>query len=624
MCQWALQNPDAEPDIQHVAAWVLAANEKDAPNPHIVIANTPESLPPPLARALMGGAAHEAFHTLYSPRRALSTEEMAAIILPRWSRVPKWGVLAKFFLLIMNLVDDIFIERNGSRDYPGTIQDRHDLFDFAIDQNAENQRKNPGYTGPTALEAVLKAMYFLGAGHHTPKVLRNIEEYEKAFPIEVALVRTGPLAPLLEQAASLGAGEGIQVFRIAMDLVAEVYQLAQEDPPPPPELEPEPEEKEPEPEGKEPEPETPENEEPEQDFTEAAANILEEILTLPDLPNYGDVQQAVEAALQFISGQQFTGMLEGEFPWAPYDQSLDKIQEVRPSRRGKEEDQARARELVVATRKAVAFLRARLRNKVRAMELVSVAHGLPHGTDLSERYLVDSYISLRDGEVPKRAFKKKGAALDESLAAVVVLDESSSVAWSKIQTLLAQITLALTDTFDSLGCPVMAVGVQNGKPCPDASVLLKENPDLPEHYHRLDGVLLDVFKTFEEKLTTVQWRFANTEATGSTPLADGMHFALSCLRPRREKYRVMFVVTDGEPDRADVVRWLLRKARKQGVHVVGVGAGPHTEYLKILFSDFEYGGRILPGHIWASSFEELPVECLRVVGDLLDADKRRG
>ena len=62
-------------------------------------------------------------------------------------------------------------------------------------------------------------------------------------------------------------------------------------------------------------------------------------------------------------------------------------------------------------------------------------------------------------------------------------------------------------------------------------------------------------------------------ATGGTPMADGVQFGMQALSDRPERHRVLFVLTDGEPDweHRGVMRRQIRLAREAGIEVVGIG-----------------------------------------------------
>jgi len=218
--------------------------------------------------------------------------------------------------------------------------------------------------------------------------------------------------------------------------------------------------------------------------------------------------------------------------------------------------------------------------------MVSVFHGVAKGRGLSGRFLVDSKVALASKGMPTRAYYKKGQRLDMTMAAAIVIDESSSM--SSLRRDATRMMVAITEPLDRLNCEVMACGFRNGHGLRHHT----SSVDPAEHneYHRFDGVRIDVFKAWHERFKTVQWRFANTLATGSTPMSDGIEYALQGLSLRDEAHRFMFVITDGCPDggHEPIIKRQIRKAREAGIHIIGVGVGQGAQYVKDLFDDYVF------------------------------------
>ena len=172
--------------------------------------------------------------------------------------------------------------------------------------------------------------------------------------------------------------------------------------------------------------------------------------------------------------------------------------------------------------------------------------------------------------------------------------------------------LAITEPLDSLGCATMALGFRDGRGSdyPDA-----DHADEGD-YHRFNGVHIDVFKAFGERFSTVKWRFANTRATGGTPMSDGMQYGLDSLNNRKEGHRILFVITDGCPNygHEEVMARQTRLAKEAGIHVIGVGLGRGAEYVKHVF----------PDHVWAASLSDIPRLLVKKLNKIMDfrASKR--
>jgi hypothetical protein len=289
-----------------------------------------------------------------------------------------------------------------------------------------------------------------------------------------------------------------------------------------------------------------------------------------------------------------------EAPYRPFDASLDQVHLVKPVNRdaaGRKSDK-----LLNSVKRESSYLRARLRNIVRALEQTDVEHGLRRGRGISQRMLVDSKCALLGGQAPDRAYYDTTDQIDTSLAAAVVIDESGSMC-SLLQD-ATRVLMAITEPLDGLGCPVQVSGFRDG-------CYVSSNGDGGDlQYHRYEGVRHDVFKMFDEKFSSVKYRFSCTRATGGTPMADGVKFGLDGLNERQEAHRILFVVTDGCPNygHLPVIKRLIRIANEAGIHVVGVGLGYSAQYVQDVFPDYVYSPNI----------RGIPKELVRKLNQLLD------
>jgi hypothetical protein len=341
------------------------------------------------------------------------------------------------------------------------------------------------------------------------------------------------------------------------------------------------------------------------DFSGLADSLLEganDDLGLKD--NNSALESAVNAAQD--KDDDRAKVEQNEALYRPLDSGLDDVVMVGPSVRGKTHDAAKAKELLESVKSECSYLRARLRNIVRALEMVSTVHGLKRGRDLSERYLVDTKVTMMNGKMPKRAYWDREEQVDTSLAAAVVLDQSWSM--KPMKTDATRIMCALTEPLDALGCAVQVSGFRNGRSGPNYQSLAAEDMAGVHRYH---GVIHDVFKRFDEKFRAVKFRFANTRADGSTPMSDGVQFGLDSLSGRSEGHRVLFVVTDGEPDpgHKPVIRRQLRLAKESGIHVIGVGIGTEGKGVTKLY----------PDHVWSRSVKDIPKMLIAKLNELVDA-----
>jgi hypothetical protein len=120
-----------------------------------------------------------------------------------------------------------------------------------------------------------------------------------------------------------------------------------------------------------------------------------------------------------------------------------------------------------------------------------------------------------------------------------------------------------------------------------------------------------VFKAFHEPLRAIKWRFANTQAVGGTPMADGVQFGLKALCTRTETHRVLFIVTDGQPNpgHLPIMRRQIRLAKEAGIHVVGVGVGQEARYVQ----------KVFPDSVWTAKVSDMPVALISKLNEIIDS-----
>lgn len=339
--------------------------------------------------------------------------------------------------------------------------------------------------------------------------------------------------------------------------------------------------------------------------------VAEEVLdaaTKGEEAGLRDLSSALEEAFEAVRDREGADCTDAERVWRPYNPALDIITVVPPSDAGKADDQRRAKALLASVKAECSFLRARLRSIVRAVEQRSVVHGVRRGRELSERMLVDSVAAIRSGQAPSRAYFTVSDKIDTSIAAAIVIDQSSSMAWprTKLQD-ATRCLVALTEPLDSIGAAVLVAGFRDGPHNPNPV----DYSDIQSgEFHRNEGVCHDVFKGFDEKFQSACWRFANTRAVGGTPMSDGVQFGLECLSQRPEGHRVLFIVTDGEPNygHTPVIKRQIRIAKKSGINVIGVGIGAESKSVMTLF----------PDHVWAANISELPKALITKLNEILD------
>ena len=287
--------------------------------------------------------------------------------------------------------------------------------------------------------------------------------------------------------------------------------------------------------------------------------------------------------------QKAEDILKNEQIWRPWDTEGDKV--VKPGVEPHQQTSFKRK-----TKKAnkellptVAALRSYFRNKFLSSRQPEVRHGLRRGSHLSDRRLVASFIEMKGGKPPSRPWARIKKQPAESLAIAVVGDMSGSMedgrGNKKLYKMAAKGMFAVASAFCDLGSPILCCGVRdNWEYAKNTGHERKEGVEDGD-FHRFNNVDYVVFKDWKEKTKDVAERFWTYNATGGTPLSDGIQFALEQINQREEKHRLILVITDGIPNCPDVVRRQIRLANEAGVKVVGVGIGWGCGGVKGLFPD---------------------------------------
>jgi len=565
---------DRAPTRENYREWADEFNQGRV-KPTIQIAATDDNINVRTFMALIGGANHEGFHRLYSGQCPIRGNDLEKAIAPYYnSRIPYSDPETLSLLMeSQNIFEDIRIERIGCAEFPGVYTKMADLADFILDQEEptrERDRKIP----PSPARIALAVFREVGLGYSTEKTREALAHYKSVCPEVVEMIRTGALAPLLKDAIpNVGSEREIRIAKLqfgistelAFRLLSVLHELAWA-----------------------PEPAKPEPSKP-QDEKKAAAEII-----TSDPSGLKDYASALESVLSQTFEDEDSKMEEGEKPYRPYSTTDDRVVMV-----GGNEKEARRvlKEIVASTKSETSYLRSKLRNMFRALENGDHIHGVRKGTRLSERYLVDSYVTVLGGREPSRAFIEETEVIDTSLSAIIVLDESSSMKEGTKPINTKRALYILSDGLSSIGAKFAIAGFR---------VDMESWKDLVKtiswseaaKYHRVYPITYDVFKGFEERYQDVAWRLGNLVAQGGTPMADGIEFGLKALSTRKEGHRTLFIVTDGEPDpeHEEVIKGQIRRAKEAGIHLVGVGLGEGSKSVQTLFED----------HVYASELKDMP------------------
>jgi len=604
MIKWARKHPGAAPSFEMVSEWVTNANKEPRDlQPRIIIARTPKKLNHRVALALVGGGNHEAWHTLFGRRKPLHASEMWRLVNPRWEKLKDWSGRVRLLDLLFRIIEDIRIERRGIGRQPATRQSLIDLQDYILAQEeqdrlraqAEGLSEEDCFNPFSVLTGTFRD---LGFGYNT-MASREIMARRKQYQPEIVSLVGTELQEHLQECAELGADDDLGFIRKGMDVVIalEEYLEIQEQS-----------------EGEEqPSEEEPAERPPHESEEGGIGNALQAALDAEgnDAPELRGVRDTLSEAFSQANFKE-EDVQGDELPWCPYDTSLD-VAEFASSGADLNEDQTEANRLLTKVKKPIADLRAKFRVLMRALEMREDEHGLRKGPRLSERMLVDTYVEIMDDVPPTRAYSDIAEEIDTSVALVLSRDQSSSTAGIKEE--LDQCMLAVAEPVENIGGQVMAFGWRVGATGIDPKDAHKG------FYHRFVGMRYDIFKTFGERLANVKGRFTRTISKGGTPMADGIEYGLMALSDRPEAHRLLFVITDGKPPSQllPIIRNQIRRAKKAGVHVVGVGCGKAGMKKRTLAepNPLPYVANVFEDWVYEEDVADLPQPLVRKLSQIL-------
>jgi len=331
----------------------------------------------------------------------------------------------------------------------------------------------------------------------------------------------------------------------------------------------------------------------------SSGGVLQQLLeAMQNAEDNGMVEQQEALAQAVREAMEESDVREDEMAWSPLSTEGDKIVRPNPS----DAERRRADKIMKSVAKETAFLTARLRNKFLEARSKRVMHGVRRGDGLSDRRLADSWAEIQSGIAPTRPDYANTLREDVSLAVALILDESGSMDQRRKDASRAM--AAILSPLDSLGCPCMAAGFRDGD-----GYLQYPYDEKYDSFHRHETIAIDLFKGWNERLRSVLGNIACTNAQGSTPMADGIQYGLQELSERRERHRVMLVLTDGEADyrHRPVMKRQIRLAREAGITIVGVGIDEGCFSVARTFDQY----------IQVNKIEELPEALLKVLSEII-------
>jgi len=638
MLDWFVGHPNQELSEAEFRAAIDATNllsmEEIFPGsftdqPHIRVPEVWKIIPEFYDTVIQGGGYHEAWHTTRTDRNLLDPEEIMRVLWPKFpKKVTMTPVRRHFLHTVWNVLEDTMIERCGTEEQPETLPIMCTLMDHV--QRMEQEHRV--IINLSASEVFLGFLRDLGRGYNLDSVQETFRVFRSAYPKLAEAFREGGIFyPFLERSWLLKSSlEVVELFVDLWKVTDGLAEQAQSAPPPScaqPGAGTPGAGDNPDPgaspgkgaqgkkkgkakgggggakENPNPSPHTgghggtrdPQESEEPFDKDLGLGELCGEILECPQQWYHLTVGAFINHILEKLNQQRVPVQIEsGEAVWNPAGVEGDRIL-IAPKG-----DFAASQKRIQEVRPVVAALRTQLRTLFVAQRVPERVDGLSKGKSLTRRYLVETMGRLQVDEIPKRAFRQDLPALKQDLALVICADESSSMEDSREP--LIRASLAIAESMSSIGQNVFAFGIRSGREYNSGEHRSETK------FHRTHSVDYMIYQKWSEPFQVVSQRFDSVRPMGGTPLADGLHFSLELLRRRPETHRIVLMLTDGDPDHghAPVLRYEQRIAKKEGMHVVGVGIGAHSGNL----------AKIYPEHVYIRDPEDLPKGLMKMLYDL--------
>lgn len=525
--EWSKLYPLIYPCDQTIVDMVRICNKKKAPKALIKMPSMPKNIDTRLAMALKGGAYHESWHTLYSCKRPLSTQEIIQGIRPILDKAKDLYQVLKIALDWTNLIEDIRIERRGIKEFPGTWVKMNDLTDFIIDRELDQLEE-----GGPAMNMVARIFREFGLGYSTTTTQSAIALYEEIDIESYIFVTEGPLRSHLEECMNSADQDDLFFLRKSLEIALTLEKESEN----------------------EEEPLSMEI----QSYMNGACNAAQSATYESNLEDYVQGKKNNENSIR---------KKLSDVNWIDYQKVKSKVKRV-----NKKDAHPDAVRLIQESMNDASMQSHKIANRVRRLLLSKKRSHKRQpsrkGTSLSIPRLVNTALSIRKNKEPVRPFTKRGKAEKEDITAVIILDESSSMKHLLPQTI--KLALIMSKLIESL----------HGK-CMIAGYNLQLISFFGAGHFKIEH---KIYKDFQESNAKAIENLACLQADGGTPMADGIEFALQNLKGCPDKHQFIINITDGFPshplERLDDAQ---AKCNEQGVHLMAVGLGAECEYIKETF-----------------------------------------
>lgn len=220
-----------------------------------------------------------------------------------------------------------------------------------------------------------------------------------------------------------------------------------------------------------------------------------------------------------------------------------------------------------------------------------------------------------------RLFNRKQEHKSKETAVTLLVDNSGSMSGAKIETAMVA-AYALAQTLERVGIPCELMGFTTGdhrgagsrKAVEETNRQIWKEMQNGITYHRTVPIVMPIYKEFDERINSeVKKRIAYmaNAQNGMVTNVDGesLEYAAVRLMRRREKRKVMLVLSDGQPagarNAAGHLKQTTEKLEKIGIDLVGIGIMDQAVR------------RFYKNHIVLNRVEDLPTEVMRELKAIL-------
>jgi hypothetical protein len=257
-------------------------------------------------------------------------------------------------------------------------------------------------------------------------------------------------------------------------------------------------------------------------------------------------------------------------------------------------DLATYRELWSEVRREAGFLAMRMANRLR--EESYLRYG---GQYRSGKLHTAKLWKQRLGS--RRLFERPVAG-ERSAAFMLLVDESASMKAQDKFRMAAKTAMFLGETLTQMSLPLEIIGFTTADYEAKAAMRLGLTPAHEYRTVRCSPLEHRLYKRFDELYPMVRRRLAGIEPRHNNWDEEHLLFAFRRLQARRERHKVMIVISDGQPNGdADHLIATVARLEDQGCRIIGVGIGA------------DFVRQIYRSAIVVSGFRQLAEELLHVL-----------